>query len=90
MYSSISYSFVESKERVNKGRTYITYTDMGDMTIDIPFKEYASRTDIDVSDMFAYARVHCDEERIAEEMVKAGFSYREIMAIAQYMHREAA
>ncbi|MCC8366571.1 hypothetical protein J8V57_09785 [Xenorhabdus sp. PB61.4] len=88
MLPSINFQYVLKDERVSNGRVYINYHDMGDMQFDIPFKEIASRSNLDISDMFSYARVHCDAERIAEEMKKAGFSYRELMAIAQHMVEE--
>ncbi len=90
MLPSINYSYVQPEERVFNGRIYINYHDLGDMQFNIPFKEFALRSDLDVSEMLEYARVHCDTERLAEEMQKAGFSYRELMAIAQHMHKEAA
>ncbi|AOM39729.1 hypothetical protein [Xenorhabdus hominickii] len=75
MHPSISYSYVEKKkEYVRHGRNHIEYSDLGDMQFNIPFAEFASRSDFDVSDMFAYARVHCDVERLAEELTKAGYS----------------
>ncbi|WMV73494.1 hypothetical protein QL112_005590 [Xenorhabdus griffiniae] len=90
MLPSINYSYVQPEERVFNGRIYINYHDLGDMQFNIPFKEFALRSDLDVSEMLEYARVRCDTERLAEEMQKAGFSYRELMAIAQHMHKEAA
>ncbi len=90
MLPSINYQYVLKDERISNGRIHINYHDMGDMQFNIPFKEVASRSDFDISDIFSYARAHCDKKRLAEEMQKAGFTYREVMAIAQYMEKEAA
>jgi hypothetical protein len=90
MLPSINYRYVLKDERVSNGRVYINYHDLGDMQFNIPFKEYALRSDIDISETLEYARVRCDEERLAEEMQKAGFTYRELMAIAQRLLKEAA
>ncbi|MEQ1969727.1 hypothetical protein ABLA30_22820, partial [Xenorhabdus nematophila] len=85
MFPSMNYRYVLKDERISNGRIHINYHDLGDMQFDIPFKEIASRSNFDISDMFSYARTHCDKERLAEEMQKAGFNYRELMAIAQHM-----
>ncbi|MDE1488906.1 hypothetical protein KKI90_22045 [Xenorhabdus bovienii] len=90
MLPSLNFKYVLKDERVSNGRVYINYHDLGDMQFNIPFKEFALRSDFDISDMFSYARDHCDTERLAEEMKKAGFNYRELMAIANQMLKEAA
>ncbi|PHM56697.1 hypothetical protein Xsto_04144 [Xenorhabdus stockiae] len=85
---TLSYTYAEMTSRNLHGRTEITFTDPADLVLDIPFTEYAKRSSPDISDMYTHIRTHCDEERAAEEMKKAGYTYREVMAIARYFVEE--
>ncbi|WFQ80227.1 hypothetical protein PXH59_03405 [Xenorhabdus sp. SF857] len=87
---TLSYTYAETTSRTLHGRTQVIFKDPADLHIDMTFSEFAKRSNPEPGEMLAYLMTHCDEEQIAEELKKAGYGYRHLMAIAQHMHKEAA
>ncbi|AOM40211.1 hypothetical protein [Xenorhabdus hominickii] len=90
MHPSISYSYVEKKETVRHGRIHITYTYLGDMQFNIPFSEFAKRSDPDHSEMIAHIVNNSDEESLVESIIKSGMGRKIEMELDRQFQQEAA
>ncbi len=88
--ATISYSCFVAKNSVRNGRNYTTYTDLGDMQFDIPFSEFAKRSDPCIREILAYIMAHCDEERVREELLKLPGGNRYLAALTRQVHKEVA
>ncbi|MBE8598087.1 hypothetical protein [Xenorhabdus sp. BG5] len=90
MTPSISFTYVLKEERTFNGRIYYNYHDLGDMKFDIPFSEFAKRSDPDPSEIITHLVNNCDEVSLVEAIIKSGMGRKIAIELDRQLHREAA
>ncbi|MDX7992619.1 hypothetical protein [Xenorhabdus littoralis] len=90
--TTISYSCVVTANSVRHGHHYITYTDLGDLKIDMPFSEYVLRSTSgpDHGEMIAHLVKHSDEESLVESIIKSGMGRKIAMELNRKLFKEVA
>ncbi|PHM46557.1 hypothetical protein [Xenorhabdus miraniensis] len=86
---TLSYTYAEITSRTLHGRTQTTFTNPADLHIDMPFSEFAKRSNPDHSEMIAHIVNNSDEVSLVEAIIKSGMG-RKIAMELNKQQREAA